>query len=170
MTKTDPRRDRVANRIAASQDRLKRDGDLLPAKRRRDPLPDAYPPENYRSLAKEYPWLAMAAGLGVGALVAALLPRKFVGKAGRRALGAASVAAELGLAFSKQARDAAGDAVHAAGDVMHAAGDAAHDGLTKIDETTAPLRQRASTAGKSARSRGIHLAGEAIKFAARLRK
>lgn len=163
MTKTDPRRDRVANRIAASQDRLKRDGDQLPAKPRRDPLPDAYPPENYRSLAKEYPWLAMAAGLGVGALIAALLPRKFVGKAGRRALGAASVAAELGLAFSKQAREAAGDAAHAAGD-------AAHDGLAKIDETTAPLRHRASTAGKVARNRGMQLASEALKFAASLRK
>ena len=163
MTKSDPRRDRVAQRIAASQDRLKRDGDQLPAKPRRDPLPDAWPPEDYRSLAKEYPWLAMAAGLGIGALVAALLPRQFVSKAGRRALGAATVAAELGLAFSKQARDVAGDAVHAAGD-------AAQDGLAKIDETTAPLRQRATSAGKSARSRGIRLAGEAIKFATRLRK
>ena len=170
MTKTDPRRDRVAKRIAASQARLQRTSDQLPAKPRRDPLPDAWPPENYRSLAKEYPWFAMAAGLGVGALVAALLPRKFVSKAGRRALGAASVAAELGLAFSKQAREAAGDAVHAAGVAAHAAGDAAHDGLAKIDETTAPLRQRATSASKSARNRGMRLAGEALKFATRLRK
>ena len=156
MSKTDLSRDRVAKRIAASQDRLKRDSDQLPAKSRIEPLPDAWPPENYRSLAKEYPWLAMAAALGAGALVAALLPRNFASKTGRRALGAATIAAELGLAFSKQARDAAGDA--------------AHDGLAKLDETTAPLRHRAATAGKTARTSGMRLAGEALKFAARLRK
>lgn len=156
MSKTDPSRARVAKRIAASQDRLKRDSDQLPAKRRIEPLADAWPPEDYRSLAKEYPWLAMAAALGAGALVAALLPRRFVSKTGRRALGAATVAAELGLAFSRQARDAAGEA--------------AHDSLAKLDETTAPLRHRAASAGKNARTSGMRLAGEALKFAARLRK
>lgn len=156
MTKSDQRRDRVATRISASQDRLKRDSDARPAPVRRDPLPDVSPPENYRGLAREYPWLAMAAGLGAGVLIAALLPRNVVGKAGRRALGAATVAAELGLAMSKQAR--------------HAAGDAAHDGLEKLTETTAPLRQRATSAGKSARSQGLRLAGEAMKLATRLRR
>ena len=156
MSKTDPSRARVAKRIAASQDRLKRDSDQLPAKPHLEQLPDAWPPEDYRSLAKEYPWLAMAAALGAGALVAALLPRKFVSKAGRRALGAASVAAELGLAFSKQARETAGEA--------------AHDGLAKLEETTAPLRHRATSAGKSARTSGVRLAGEVLKFATRLRK
>ena len=155
MSKTDPRRDRIAKRIAASQERLQRDGDKVAAKTRRDPLPDAWPPENYRSLAKEYPWLAMAAGLGVGMLVAALLPRHAVSRAGRRALGAATVAAELGMAFSKHARDAAGEA--------------AQDGLTMIDDTTAPLRQRAVSVSKSARSRGMRLAGEAMKIVGRLR-
>ena len=62
MSKTDPRRDRVAKRIAASQERLQRDSDKAPTKPRRDPLPDAWPPEDYRSLAKEYPWLAMEIG------------------------------------------------------------------------------------------------------------
>ena len=156
MSKSDPRRDRIANRIAASQERLQRDGDKMPVKARRDPLPDAWPPENYRSLAKEYPWLAMAAGLGAGVLFAVLLPRNAVSKAGRRAMAAATVAAELGLAFSKQARDVAEEA--------------AQDGLTIIDETTAPLRQRAVNASKSARSRGMRLAGEAMKIAGRLRK
>lgn len=151
MSKTEQRQDRIAKRITASQERLQRDSKTTRAKKRRDPLPDAWPPENYRTLAKEYPWLAMAAGLGVGVLVAALLPRNVLSKVGRRAMGAATVAAELGLAYSKQARDAAGEA--------------AHDGLVIIDETTAPLRQRATSAGKSARSRGMRLAREAIKFA-----
>ena len=151
MSKTEPRQDRIAKRITASQERLQRNSKTTPPKKRRDPLPDAWPPENYRTLAKEYPWLAMAAGLGVGVLVAALLPRNVLSKAGRRAMGAATVAAELGLAYSKQARDAAGEA--------------AHDGLVIIDETTAPLRQRATNAGKTARSSGMRLAREAIKFA-----
>ena len=156
MSKTDPRRDRVASRIAASQERLKRESEVLPAHPRRDPLPDRDPPENYRSLAREYPWLTVAAGLGVGVLVAALLPRKFASKTAKRALGIATVAAEFGLAYSRQARDAAGEAVH--------------DGLDMLDEGTAPLRQRAVSASKSVRSRGTRLAGEAIKAVVRLRK
>jgi ElaB/YqjD/DUF883 family membrane-anchored ribosome-binding protein len=156
VSKTDPRRDRVAKRIAASQERLTRESDTLSAQPRRDPLPDRDPPENYRSLAREYPWLTVAAGLGVGVLVAALLPRKFASKSAKRAMGLATVAAELGLAYSRQARDAAGEA--------------AHDGLAMLDEGTAPLRQRAVSAGKTVRSRGTRLAGEAIKAVARLRK
>ena len=156
MSKSDPRRDRVASRIAASQQRLKRESDGVPLPPRRDPLPDRDPPENYRGLAREYPWLTVAAGLGVGMLVAALLPRKFASKTAKRALGVATVAAELGLAYSRQARDAASDA--------------AHDGLAKLEEGTAPLRQRAVTAGKTVRSRGTRFAGEVIKAAARLRK
>lgn len=155
MSKTDLRRERIAKRISASQQRLERDNGKVPAKTRRDPLPDSSPPENYRSLAKEYPWLAMAAGVGVGVLIAALLPRNFAGKAGRRALGAATIAAELGLAYSKHAREVAGEA--------------AHDGLAKLDETTAPLRQRANRVGMNARSQGMRLAGEAMKLASRLR-
>lgn len=151
MTKPDPRRERVAKRISASQQRLKRDSDA-PSR----PLPDRHPPENYRGLAREYPWLTVAAGVGLGVLVAAVLPRKFASKGAKRAMGLASVAAELGLAYSRQARDAASGV--------------AHDGLAKLDEGTAPLRKRAVTAGKSVRSRGTRLAGEMIKAAARLRK
>ena len=117
---------------------------------------DANPPESYRSLAREYPLLTVAAGLGIGLLVAALLPRGFASKAGRRAMGAATVAAELGLAYSKQARDAAGEA--------------AHDGIAKLEETTAPLRKNALRAGENARNRGVQLAEDAVKLVKRLRK
>jgi len=156
VSKTDPRRERVSSRIAASQERLKRESAAPPAHPRRDPLPDRDPPEDYRSLAREYPWLTVAAGLGVGMLVAALLPRRFASKAAKRAMGLATVAAELGLAYGKHAREAAGEA--------------AHDGLARLDEGTAPLRQRAVSAGKTVRSRGSRFAAEALKAAARLRK
>lgn len=163
MTKPDPRSERVTKRIAASQTRLKRDEDSAPAKPRREPLRDASPPENYRGLAAQYPLLTLAAGIGVGVLVAALLPRRISSTFAKRAMGAATVAAELSMAFSRQARDAAGEAVHYAGD-------AAHDGFAKLEESTAPLRQRASHAGKNARSQGARLATEALKLATRFRR
>lgn len=156
MSAADQRSDRIKERIAASQARLARESSDLPALPRRQPLPDAYPPEDYRSLAGEYPWLAMATGMGIGLLAGALLPKGAGGKVGRRVMGAATVAAELGLALSRQARDRAQEA--------------ARDGLEQIEERTAPLRQRAARAGGDARSKGFRLAGEAIKFAARLRK
>ncbi|MGB7655824.1 MAG: hypothetical protein WBL74_10125 [Novosphingobium sp.] len=155
MSAADQRSNRIKERIAASQARLDRDSDDLRALPRRQPLPDAYPPEDYRSLAAEYPWLAMAAGLGIGMLAGALMPKGAGGKMGRRAMGAATVAAELGLAFSKQARDRAQET--------------GREGLEQIGERTAPLRSRAARAGVDARSKGVRLAGEAIKLAARLR-
>ena len=78
-----------------------RDGLELP---RRAQLPDAYPPEDYRSLAAEYPWLVLAAGAGLGLLAGALLPRKAGSKLGGKALGLAAMAGELGLSLAAQAR------------------------------------------------------------------
>jgi len=92
----------------------------------------------------------------MGLLLGALGPKGAGGKAGRRAMAIATAAAELGMALSKQAADKAGDA--------------GREGLAKLDQGTAPLRQRAVRAGGSARSKGVRLAGEAIKLAARPRK
>lgn len=156
MSAADQRSNRIKERIAASQARLDRESHELPTIPRRQPLPDAYPPEDYRSLAAEYPWLAMAAGMGIGMLAGALLPKGAGSKVGRRVIGAASVAAELGLAFSKQARDRAQEV--------------GREGLEQIDERTAPLRQRAARAGGDARTKSVRLASQAIRLAARLRK
>lgn len=149
MSDADDRRARINERIAASQDRMRRSSVDLPAVPKRETLPDAYPPEDYRSLAKEYPWLTMAAGAGLGLLAGALLPKRAGSKLGKRALGMATIAAELGLSLSRQAGNAA-------------------------NETTAPIRQRAGRAAGSARtgarSAGLSLAHEAIRLAARVRK
>jgi ElaB/YqjD/DUF883 family membrane-anchored ribosome-binding protein len=150
------REERIKAQIDASQERLQRESAQLPAMPRREPLPDAYPPEDLRSLAAEHPWLTMAAGAGLGMLAGALVPKRFGAGLGKRAFALATVAAELGLALSKQSRDAAGEK--------------AGEGLARIDEGTAPIRQRARSAGRSARSQGVKLAGEAIRIAARLRK
>lgn len=73
-------------------------------------LPDASPPEDYRSLAAEYPWLAMAAGAGLGLLAGALLPKRAGRRLGQRALGLAFAAGEVGLALSAKARSGTGAA------------------------------------------------------------
>jgi ElaB/YqjD/DUF883 family membrane-anchored ribosome-binding protein len=156
VSDADDRRARINQRIAASQDRMRRSSVDLPAAPKRETLPDAYPPENYRSLAREYPWLTMAAGAGLGLLAGALMPKRTGAKLGKRALGMATIAAELGLALSRQA------------------GSKAAEGLSQLDESTAPMRQRAGRAAGSARtgarSAGLSLAREAIRLAARVRK
>lgn len=100
MSDSKARSERIAAKIAQSQARLDRHNPALPAA----PLPprDAYPPEDYRTLAGEYPWLAVAAGLGMGLLAGALVPKKAGSQFTRRALSLAMVAGELALALSKQ--------------------------------------------------------------------
>jgi ElaB/YqjD/DUF883 family membrane-anchored ribosome-binding protein len=149
VSDADARRARINDRIAASQERMRRSSVKMPMVPKREALPDAYPPEDYRTLLKEYPWLTVAAGAGLGLLAGALLPKRAGSKLGKRVLGAATVAAELGLALSRQAGETA-------------------------SEKTAPLRQRAGRAAGSARSgarsAGARLAREAIRLAARARK
>lgn len=160
MSNAKDKQDRIRQRIAASQDRLTRDSEVLPALPPRRVPADAYPPEDWRTLAEEHPWLVVAAGAGAGLLIGALIPRKTGSRLTSRALGLATVGAELALALSRNARDAAADN--------------AREGLARLDEGTAPLRRRAGevagTASRSARSAGIRLAADAIRIAAQLRK
>ena len=153
VSKADEQRARIRGKVAASQDRLRRESEELPALPQRQHFPDAYPPEDYRSLAAEYPWLTVAAGVGAGMLVGALLPKGAGGKLGKRALTVATLAAEFGMAMSRKAGDKASES--------------GSEGLRRIGEATAPLRQRASRGGSAARSAGMTLAREAIKIAAR---
>ncbi|MFN5245107.1 MAG: hypothetical protein ACK5B7_11850 [Novosphingobium sp.] len=145
MSSLEPRQERIAAKIAASQDRLDRSSSTRPAL----PSKDAYPPEDYRSLVAEYPWLAVAAGLGLGLLAGALAPKKAGGKLGKRALRLAIPAGEIGLALSKQAGERASDA--------------GREGLTLAKEGSRQVRT-------TARNTGATIAREAIKLAARVRK
>ena len=145
MSSIEPRQERIAAKIAASQERLDRYSPKRPAL----PAEDAYPPEDYRSLIAEYPWLAVAAGMGLGLLAGALTPKKTSSGFGKRVLGLAMAAGELGLALSKQAGERAGEA--------------GRDGLALAREGSAQVRD-------TARSTGATIAREAIKLAARVRK
>ncbi|MFM2302246.1 MAG: hypothetical protein RLZZ84_1982 [Pseudomonadota bacterium] len=150
MRETDPRQAEISD-------------PALPAIARRDPLPDAYPPENYRSLAAEYPWLAIAAGAGIGLLVGALLPAKAGAKLGKRALGMATMAGELGLTLSARAREKSAPA-------REWTTQTGRDGLARITDGTGELRDRAKRSAASAKSMGGALALEAIKLIAKARK
>ncbi|MBS0482706.1 MAG: hypothetical protein JSR96_11260 [Proteobacteria bacterium] len=165
MNDADAKREQLRARVAASQERLKDEaGDddaSTPAiAPHRANLPDAYPPEDYRSLVAEYPWLAVAAGAGAGLLIGALLPRRFGGRLSQRALTAATIAGELGLAISKRARDVTIEA--------------GHEGLTRASTASAPLRREtarlAGATTRSARNAGLALAKQAMKLAGRSRK
>lgn len=149
MSEADARRKRIEERIAVSQDRMRRESPSLPAVAKRENLPDAYPPEDYKSLLAEYPWLTVAAGLGLGVAASALLPKRAGSRVGRRALSLAALAAEVALTLSRQAGSTA-------------------------SERSAPLRQRAGRAAGSARSgmrsAGAMIAREAVRLADKARK
>jgi hypothetical protein len=144
MSDTEAKRSRIKDKIAASQARLLRDAPVSPPVRRN--LPDAHPPQDYRSLAGEYPWLTVAGGLAAGLLIGALIPKQAGSKLGKHALSVATVAAEIGLALSKQARDAAGEAAQSGAGRLSELGQ-------RLDEGTAGYRTRARrTAGKAVAS------------------
>jgi len=153
VSKADEQRQQIKSRIDASQDQLDAESRQLAAI---PPRPDTFD----GGKAGQHPWLLLAAGAGAGLLIGALLPRRAGSKTASRALGLAAAGAELAIAFSKNARDAASDA--------------ASEGLHRLDEGTAPLRRRAGevagTASRSARTTGARLASEAVKIAARIRK
>lgn len=159
MSESDEKRSRIRSRIEASQQRLERDGTQLPAIPPRPAPQDADQSGDWRGMARQHPWLVVAAGAGAGLLLGALLPRRAGSKTASRVMGLAATGAELALAFSRNAREAASEG--------------AREGLHRIDEGTAPLRRRASeaagTAGRSVRTTGARLADEAVKLAARLR-
>ncbi|PKB25254.1 hypothetical protein B0I00_0447 [Novosphingobium kunmingense] len=154
MTEIDARRERIRQKVAASQERLKRDGDTAPAAQRMPNLPDAYPPENYRTLASEYPLLTVGLGLGLGLLAGALLPKRKPGLLGKRAIALATAATELALALGKQARD----------EVI----EAERDAPTRLIDAAEPARRQATRLVRSARNHAVDVASGALREGARL--
>ncbi len=166
MSDTDAKRTRIKGKIAASQDRLKRDGTAA-TPRKVTPPRDAYPPEKFSTLAGEYPFLTVAGGIAVGILIATLLPRSVGRKLGQRAVAVATIAGELGALYGKQALDIASEAGREAREKIGELGET-------IDDNTAETRQRAArmagTAAGNARSAGLTLARTAVRLATRARR
>lgn len=170
MSDEQARQARISDKIAASQSRLR--GDLpemlpLPLKGARKLPPDEYPPEHVSTLAGQYPLLTLAAGALAGVAIGALLPRAFGRKFSRRAVTIVTIAGELGLAASRRARDTAEQAGRQGTARLGELGES-------IGEGGGELRRKAGRVAGSfagaARSKGLSLAREAIKLAARARR
>lgn len=136
------RRDRIKARIAASQDRFRRESpEAAPTP------PDRDPPDKFTSLLAEYPGLTIAAGLGLGLLAGALLPRMAASKLASRGTALAAIAGEVGLFLAKQA--------------MEKAADAGREGRVIAGKAGAAAGRQAG----AARSTGLALAKKAVELA-----
>ncbi len=105
------RQERVKRKIAASQQRLDRDSPIPPLPPIQKGARDAL------SVIGKHPLLGVAAGVGAGLAIGALLPRKVIGKtrSGDKLLGALAMAGEIGLALAQKRMDRADDAAGKAG-------------------------------------------------------
>lgn len=97
MTSGDERRERIMAKIDASRQRLERDSDVPPL-----PPSEVSPPESVTGLVGEYPGLAIAAGLGVGLLLGAALPKSFGAGLTRRAGALVGIASEAAMLLVSQ--------------------------------------------------------------------
>ncbi len=151
-SKAETKREAIRNKVAASKSDLAR----------RAPT-DAEPPEGLRALAADYPFALLIGGAALGVLAAAVLPRGLrlaVGsKLSRRAVAAAGIAAELGLAYGKRALEAAAES---AGEAREKAGDLGA-------AATAGVAGYSQKAARTAREAGITIGRQAIKLRSHLR-
>lgn len=121
-------------------------------------LPEGEPPEGVTGLIADYPGLAVAAGLGVGLLAGALLPRSTGRKLARGAVFLASAGGEIGLALGKQALHAADEATRESREKLsETASEMAHD----VAEKASGLGHKAAEASRSAGANAQRLAGDA---------
>jgi hypothetical protein len=158
MTKATSKSDPTQAKLAKSEAQSQGD-DALPVPRR----PDDAPPEKFSTLISDYPGLAIAAGLGLGLLAGAILPRSTGRKLVRGGAFVASTAGELGMALGKQAirkaEDATRDGREALGDTAARAGRVAAEAGHKI----ADAGRKAADAGRDAGAGAHKLAGDATE-------
>lgn len=120
-------------------------------------LPEGEPPEGVAGLIADYPGLAVAAGLGIGLLAGALLPRSTGRKLARGAVFLASAGGEIGLALGKQALQAADEATREGREKLsETATDVAHT----VAERASDISHKAAEAGRSAGANVQRLAGD----------
>lgn len=161
-SKAEPRSARIKDKIAASQDRLKRDGAAAPksAEKKHAPVRSSAKPaptttQSLRATAAEYPFLTIVGGIAAGAVLYSLLPKAFARKLAKRSVALATVAGELGMVYGKSALDKAGELGH---DAQERIGDA----VKSLDENTADARSRAGELAGEAGARAAQIAGDAF--------
>ncbi len=110
MTVSDEKRQRIRDKIAASQERLEIQSIAERASESEYAAKARELGDNARGFAKQHPVLTVAGGLAAGALIAALLKPKTARALGKKALAYGAVAAEGAMLFGNRALDTAGDA------------------------------------------------------------
>lgn len=153
MTKATKKSDSIRARIDESEAQLRGDK-AVPATR----LPEGDPPEQFSGLIGEYPGLAIAAGLGLGLLAGALLPRQAGRKLARGAVFLATTSGELGRVLGKQALSKVDDATR---DRRERLGDTASEVAHKAADVSRDLGKKAADAGRKAGADAQRLAGDA---------
>ena len=147
MTDDEVRRERIRNKISASQDTL-----------RSAPSQAATPAEKLSGLVHEYPGLVIAGGLALGLLAGSLLPRSAGRKLSTRAAALAAVASEVGLALGKQAIERAGEAGRDGRELL---GEFSHT----VSDKASDARRAAGEASSRVRHTGVALAKKAVEIA-----
>src|SRR5690242_10317553 len=71
--------------------------------------PEKGPIDRLTSVAKEHPLLVVLGGLAIGVAISTLIPRSPTRRLSKNALGFLTTVAELGIAYGRQALDAADD-------------------------------------------------------------
>lgn len=110
------------------------------------------------SFIREHPVLIIAGGIAVGALAAALIPRKSRTALGTRAAALAEVAAAAGIAIGRQALERAGET----GAELRRQGARAASRAETFGETAL---ERAGRMGSAAADRAAHLVAPATRAA-----
>jgi len=131
-----------------------------------DRFPDRSPPEKVTQLIREHPGLAIAAGLGVGLLVAAVLPKGPGRKLIRRSGLVATAATEMALLMGKNFLAKATEATEEGRDHLSEAAERASSVSRSASRKAQKLAGETSAAVRSA---GSDLAKKATKSLARLR-
>lgn len=110
------------------------------------------------SFIREHPVLIIAGGIAVGALAAALIPRRSRTALGARASGLAEAATAAGIAIARQALERAGET----GAELRRQGARAASRAEELGETA---RERAGRLSSAAADRAAHLVAPATRAA-----
>lgn len=95
---------------------------------------EAGPIDKLTTVAKEHPLLVVLGGLAIGVAISALIPRSPTRRLSKNALGFLTTVAELGIAYGKQALDAAEEAGVPTRERLGEFGNALLDGAAKLKE------------------------------------
>ena len=153
----DDKAERIRNKISASQARSR--GDDAPRNAKAKPKAEAKPRATRRKddrsffdkALEDQPLALLAGSVVLGAIAASLVPASLSRKLGRRMLGLAAVAGELGAAYGSKAWEAAAEGARA--------------GQDKLEDLSGTLADQSADAGRKAVELGTLAGKRALELA-----